>query len=60
MMIKKSDFNGIERYVKKQLDINEITFFPKTSIELSKYETTAKEENSDYTQRFKDIQNSIT
>ena len=58
IMIKKENFNGIEKYIKKQIENNEINFFPKNSIELSEFET-ENEKPKNYAQRFKDIEKKI-
>jgi Inositol 1,4,5-trisphosphate/ryanodine receptor/RyR and IP3R Homology associated/Ion transport protein len=59
IMIKKEDFNGIEKYLKKQVLNNEISFFPRTSIELAKFETKKSEEKLCYSNRFKEIESKI-
>ncbi|OMJ76916.1 hypothetical protein SteCoe_23623 [Stentor coeruleus] len=59
IMMKKSDMNGIEKYVKMQVDINEPMFFPKSSIGLAKYESIKLDEQKDYAKKFNSIKNRL-
>ena len=60
MLIKKKDFNGIERFIKKQINMNEITFFPKSCIQFAKFENKEVVVHINYGERFKNIKNSIS
>jgi hypothetical protein len=59
IMLKKEDLSGIEKYLKNQVDTKEITFFPKTSIRLAKFETAKAEIKENYSEKFKDIRNRL-
>ena len=59
IMLKKDDLSGIEKYLKKQVDSNQIAFFPKTSIGLAKFEVVKLEMKENYLEKFKGIRNRL-
>ena len=55
IMLKKEDLSGVEKYLKNQVDSKQITFFPKTSISLARFETLKQENKENYGEKFKGI-----